>query len=325
MYAWPAHTTRSDVREVLDRSTCPTALGPSIAFAGVGTAAAGPVFGHWIAEFVRFGGTVRDMALDRRGATPDAQTEHRPTQGCLQRLAALCSLLTMLQAGSMVLAAGAWAQANSCDEFKAALAARIESSGVRGYSLETVPAGTPMPPGAKVIGTCESGARKILYSRWGATRTSPGGASAALASAPQASVTRDAPDRRAPNVPGESSVRPVPAPAPNPAPQPDSISSEAASAVPASGSEPETPPPAGASAAGAASALDRPAVQPAPIDIEATPAAKAPLARRASEFLAGNWPWLAVLTLLAVVCWIWVWRAHFSDYDEAGLPRGPRL
>ena len=71
---------------------------------------------------------------------------------------------------SMTFAAGAQAQSSACDDFKAVLAARIESTGVRGYSLETVPASASVPSDAKVIGTCESGARKILYRRWGAAR-----------------------------------------------------------------------------------------------------------------------------------------------------------
>jgi hypothetical protein len=70
-------------------------------------------------------------------------------------------------ASSMLLAAGAQAQ-TPCDQLKAVLAARIDAAGARGYSLEAVPAGTPVPPSAKVIGTCEGGASKILYRRGGA-------------------------------------------------------------------------------------------------------------------------------------------------------------
>jgi Protein of unknown function (DUF1161) len=60
-------------------------------------------------------------------------------------------------ASSMLLAAGAQAQ-TPCDQLKAVLAARIDAAGARGYSLEAVPAGTPVPPSAKFIGTCEGGA-----------------------------------------------------------------------------------------------------------------------------------------------------------------------
>ena len=74
-------------------------------------------------------------------------------------------------ASSMLFAAGAQAQ-TPCDQLKSVLAARIDAAGARGYSLEAVPAGTPVPPGAKVIGTCEGGASKILYRRGGAAPTS---------------------------------------------------------------------------------------------------------------------------------------------------------
>src|SRR6266568_1442863 len=77
--------------------------------------------------------------------------------------AMVATLLVGLMA-SMLLAAGAFAQAGACDQLKATLAARIDPS-IRGFSLETVPGGTPVPPGAKVIGTCEGGARKILFRR----------------------------------------------------------------------------------------------------------------------------------------------------------------
>jgi hypothetical protein len=61
------------------------------------------------------------------------------------------------------------------------------------------------------------------------------------------------------------------------------------------------------------------------MDVEATPEAKAPPARLASEFLAECWPWIVALVLLAVVGGVWVWHKRYSAYDEAGLPRGPRL
>ncbi len=47
------------------------------------------------------------------------------------------------------------------------------------------------------------------------------------------------------------------------------------------------------------------------------------LAQRASEYAAGRWPWL--LALLIVPAAVWLWRRRHGGYDEAGLPRGPRL
>jgi len=78
--------------------------------------------------------------------------------------------LALLPAASMCLAATAQAQTPACDSLKSTLAARIEATGVRGYSLEAVPGRTAVPPDAKVIGTCEGGAYKMLYRRWGASR-----------------------------------------------------------------------------------------------------------------------------------------------------------
>ncbi|HEV7914017.1 MAG TPA: DUF1161 domain-containing protein, partial [Albitalea sp.] len=77
--------------------------------------------------------------------------------------------------------AQAQAPAGPCDVLKATLAARIEATGVRGYSLEAVPGRTPVPSGAKVIGTCEGGATKMLYRRWAIGQAAGGAASATSA------------------------------------------------------------------------------------------------------------------------------------------------
>jgi len=76
-----------------------------------------------------------------------------------------CRTLMLLHAAAMLLMGEASAQSNACDQLKGVLAARIEASGVRGYSLETVPASTPVPPDARAIGTCEAGRHKVLYRR----------------------------------------------------------------------------------------------------------------------------------------------------------------
>ncbi len=235
-------------------------------------------------------------------------------------------VLAMVPAASMALAAGAQAQTLACDLLKAEMAARIEASGVRGYALEAVPAGTPVPPDARVIGNCETGAYKLLYRRWGATRAASGAASAAgPASAAQADVMPAEPPRRAPGDAAERTLRPLPpASAPGLAPKPVSRSNEAAFAVPAPRHEPEPLPTGSPAEAGPASAVERSVVAPVPPPSTGTTFdVKAPLARQASEFTARNWPWIAALVLLLVVGWIW--RARFSAYDKGGLPRGPRL
>jgi hypothetical protein len=225
----------------------------------------------------------------------------------------------------MVLAASALAQANSCDEFKAVLAARIESSGVRGYSLETVKAGTPVPPDAKVIGTCESGALNILYRRWRAARPAPASASVAEpASAARPTARPIEPNRRAPGAPVERAAGPSPTTAPNPAP-PASPSTQATWVAPAPVRAPEKPLTSGAGEAEAGRAVDRAVAPPAPANADSAVRVNAPLAQQASEFIAANWRWIGVLVLLTAVAWIWVWHNHLSPYDKAGLPRGPRL
>jgi hypothetical protein len=204
---------------------------------------------------------------------------------CWFRLAAKCCAVPVLQVASLLVATGAQAQANPCDQLKGVLAARLDASGVRGYTLETVPAGAPVSPGAKAIGTCGAGASKILYRRWGATRP--------------------------------SSDNPAPAPVTSPTPQPVSRSNEAAS-------EP-TLPPADASEVETVRGADRTNAQPQQIAPAETAVPKGPPAGRASEFMAEYWRWIAALFFLLIAASIWVWQARRSVYDDAGLPRGPRL
>jgi len=218
-----------------------------------------------------------------------------------------CRRLAILAAAAMLAGASAHAQSSACDDFKAVLAARIESTGVRGYSLEVVPAGAPVPSGAKVIATCESGARKILYRRWGAAKAASGAASAAPSAAPPPpAVQPEAQARRSPAARVDRAPQAVPA-----------------SAVPMSAAAPVRSPASGASDAMAAGPVDRAVVQAVPAMGDAAPVTQAPPARQGIDVTAGYWPWIAALLLLALARWIW--RRYFSAYDKDGLPRGPRL
>ena len=203
-------------------------------------------------------------------------------------------MLMMLPLASLLLVAGAaQAQANACDQLKAVLAARIDASGVRGYSLETVPAGTPVPAGAKIIGTCEAGANKILYRRWGGASPSPG-------------------------VQADPSSQPAPASAISAMPAPVSRSNEVAPVA--------EPPPAQASEVATVRDADRAVTrQPQEMPPDKAAVASVPLSRQASEFMAKHWRWIGALFFALIAASIWVWHAHRSAYDEAGLPRGPRL
>jgi len=221
-----------------------------------------------------------------------------------------CRRLAILAAAALLAGASARAQSSACDDFKAVLAARIESTGVRGYSLEVVPAGAPVPSGAKVIATCESGARKILYRRWGAAKGASGAASAAsaapAAAPPPPAVQPDVQARRSPAARVDRAPQAVPA-----------------SAVPMSAAAPVRSPASGASDAMAAGPVDRAVVQAVPAMGDAAPVTQAPPARQGIDVTAGYWPWIAALLLLALARWIW--RRYFSAYDKDGLPRGPRL
>lgn len=50
-----------------------------------------------------------------------------------------------------------------CDDVKAMIAKKLDGKGVKNYSLEAVAAADVK--GQKVIGSCEGGAKKIVYSR----------------------------------------------------------------------------------------------------------------------------------------------------------------
>ena len=197
----------------------------------------------------------------------------------------------------------ALAQGSACDQLKATLAARIEATGVRGYSLEAVPAATPVPAGAKAIGNCEGGARKILYRRWG------GASAAASASAPL--VAAEAPPKRPPPV-----VRPeVPAPVASvavakPAPAPV-VTVEAAKPRPPRASEVQL-----------ARVVESvvPQAEPAGVTQE-----NPPLSQQVTGFVTSHWRWLLALLLVPLAALGWFWRAHYLAYDKNGLPRGPRL
>jgi len=63
-----------------------------------------------------------------------------------------------------LLAAGSSAfAAKSCDELKTEIAAKLDAKKVTGYSLDIVDAAKAGD--GKVVGTCESGAKKIVYSK----------------------------------------------------------------------------------------------------------------------------------------------------------------
>jgi Protein of unknown function (DUF1161) len=228
-----------------------------------------------------------------------------------QRFASALALRLVHAVSICVVPAGALAQANACDQLKTTLAARIEASGVRGYSLEVVPASTPVPAGAKAIGNCEGGERKVLYRRWGGASAAAGAqAAAAPASAAAPSVAPEPPVKRLP-------VRPNP-----PAPV---VSAAVVTPAPAVKVEAAKPPPSRASEVDVVRAAE-PATSPAARARPSEPLAEKPsLSQQVSEFAATHWRWLLALLLVPLAALGWAWRAHHLAFDKNGLPRGPRL
>ena len=66
--------------------------------------------------------------------------------------------------GLSLLAFPVLAQVKPCEELKSEIVAKLEAKGVKGYTLEIV-ANDKVPADAKVVGTCESGTKKITYKR----------------------------------------------------------------------------------------------------------------------------------------------------------------
>ncbi len=73
----------------------------------------------------------------------------------------------MLRTLAMLMALGvalpAWAQKKPCEELKAEIEAKLKAKGVEKYTLDIVPAEAAKD--AKVVGSCEGGAKRIVYKR----------------------------------------------------------------------------------------------------------------------------------------------------------------
>ncbi len=234
---------------------------------------------------------------------------------------------------SMLLMTGAQAQTpspfRSCELLKGTLATRI-SPEIRGYTMEDAPASAPVPSGAKVIGTCEAGARKMLFWRFGKPSANsgeaPGAASAPVriaAVAPAPAETPRAPPPAAPAVPHKPAAPEAKAPPVAPAPPTPPV---VAASAPVAALKPVGtasaafmgPPPPSVASVVQAEPMPAPSGEPA----------------RAEPTLAGvkepgslgrhvHWLWLLLAVPLGAALWAWI--SHRMAYDEAGLPRGPRL
>lgn len=69
----------------------------------------------------------------------------------------------MLAVGLLSLAGTAMAAGKPCEELKSEIEARLQAKGVASYTLEVVEKGTASD--RQVVGTCEAGAKEIVYQR----------------------------------------------------------------------------------------------------------------------------------------------------------------
>jgi hypothetical protein len=75
-------------------------------------------------------------------------------------------------AAILFLPACSYAQAaKPCEELKSEIASKLDAKGVKSYSLEIV--SKDQDVAGKVVGTCEGGTKKIVYSRTAAAPQSP--------------------------------------------------------------------------------------------------------------------------------------------------------
>jgi hypothetical protein len=246
---------------------------------------------------------------------------------------ALLSILAFGPVASMLPVQGAHAQANACDQLKVRLAARIDPS-IRGFALETVPASTPVPPGAKVIGTCEGGAKKVLLRRSVNTPSPLDAASAEGTSASPSSEAVAAPvaNRReakaasspvAPPAIARATIAPTP---------PGSPADERVAVVqgqPAQAKGSDTSARSGAVEGADEGQVKRVVLQdvqpPVSPPSASTPPNDVSAAQRASEFVRRYGYAIAALMLVILAAALWPWLVHRSRYDASGLPRGPKI
>lgn len=203
------------------------------------------------------------------------------------RMRTLASALTLTLglSSSALWAADAPTTSNSCDQFKTVLMGRMDPS-IRGYSMETMPSKAPVPPGGKVIGTCEGGAIKIVYFRSGAPQ--PLADSTTVATKPAATPPA-APAVPKASAPALAAVKPAVEPATELSTAPPQVAAVAA---------PEIAP--------------EPALEHSYFSLNI-------------DVMAGLWKWLLAFTALALAGGAWAWWTHHNAFDAAGLPRGPRL
>jgi predicted lipoprotein with Yx(FWY)xxD motif len=71
--------------------------------------------------------------------------------------------ITVLVAAALLCAGASAFAAKPCEELKSEIAAKLDAKNVTGYTLDIVEA--DKVGDAKVVGSCEGGARKIVYAK----------------------------------------------------------------------------------------------------------------------------------------------------------------
>ena len=232
--------------------------------------------------------------------------------------------LGLVLALGAVVAPGARAQSANCEAFKARIAASIEAKGISGYALDFVPRRTAVPPGARSVGTCDGGAYTLLYRRWAGAGT-PAAASAADAepAAQPASAAEAKAESKAASRAAKAKTAPSPRPAAEPAPT---------AALPPPPPVSQAPSPAQPASAAPHAAVSQTPMAPAAVTRSPgiAVAAAAPPAVTGStttfDDIARPVVW-GVVGVLAAYAGLRAWRRwrYRRYYDEAGLPRGPRI
>lgn len=231
----------------------------------------------------------------------------------------------------------ALAQSANCEAFKERLATSIEGNGVRGYALEVVPSGSPAPLGSRSLGTCDGGAYTVLYWRWAQARgeAAPAAAPTSVTDAPAATPRpAQAPksdaeprSRREPKVMSEVNAEREPN-----ATRESKLSTRATAAREPHSAATSRPSPANPSTAPEVADATNPPLAASPASMAPTAAlSPAPTSAQGAEpaRFAGFARVIAfVVTAAAAIVggvWAWRWMRRRRYYDEAGLPRGPRI
>ncbi len=72
-------------------------------------------------------------------------------------------IIITLSAATLFLGSVAFAQIKPCEELVAEIEAKLKAKGVKGYTLEIIPA--DQVKDQKIIGSCDGGTKKISYTR----------------------------------------------------------------------------------------------------------------------------------------------------------------